>query len=310
MRSQGIRRLTKDRPDPVVSYSRLPAEDSTDASGEAERIEPRLTVIPIERTARFEEVAAPSPIDVRARATAEDIEPAPVTRDDPLEERRPRRGAASRIIVVVGIVALLAAAGVLFTTFGHIFNGNSMVAVAPPAPQTPLDVTPGAPATAETAGPGVRLIPKDSTAAEAQAPADTALKPTTEAAPEDAPLPNLRPDEPASQSETAVAEPQPLPAPAAAAPAPADDDLAGLMANVDRILAERKAAGPQQQAIAPQDTLDAPPMDSASSVPLVGLMGGALIVRAPGGTSARPGLLIEDPDNMPVPPADIPNPGQ
>ena len=306
MRSQGIRRLTKDRPDPVVSYSRLPAEDSTDASGEAERIEPRLTVIPIERTARFEEVAAPSPIDVRARSTAEDIEPSPVMRDDPLEERRPRRGAASRIIVVVGIVALLAAAGVLFTTFGNIFNGNSMVAVAPPAPQTPLDVTPGAPATAETAGPGVRLIPKDSAAADAQAPADIALKPTTEAAPEDAPLPNLRPDEPASQSETAVAEPQPLPAPASAAPA--DDDLAGLMANVDRILAERKAAS--AQAAAPADTLDAPPMDSASAVPLVGLMGGALIVRAPGGTSARPGLLIEDPDNMPVPPADIPNPGQ
>jgi hypothetical protein len=60
---------------------------------------------------------------------------------------------------------------------------------------------------------------------------------------------------------------------------------------------------------APADTLDAPAMDSASAVPLVGLMGGALSVRAPGGVS-RPGLLIEDPDNLPVPPADIPNPSQ
>ena len=297
MRSQGIRRLTKDRPDPVVSYSRVTADGSADASGEVERIEPRLTVIPLERTARFEEIAAPSPIDPRARASAEDVEPEPVMRGDPREERRPRRGTASRVVVVVGIVALLVAAGVLFTTFGNIFNGNSVVAVAPPAPQTPLDVTPGAPATAETAGPGVRLIPKDG----------TALKPSTEPAPEDAPLPNLRPDEPGPQSDTVTAEPQPLPAPAVSAP---DDEVAGLMANVDRILAERKAAGAQQQAVAPADTLDAPAMDSASAVPLVGLMGGALIVRVPGGPQPRPGLLIEDPENMPVPPAEIPNPAQ
>lgn len=309
MRSQGIRRLTKDRPDPVVSYSRLPAEDSTAASGEAERIEPRLTVIPLERTARFEEVATPSPIDPRARAMAEDIEPAPVVGNDPLDERRPRRGGASRIVVVVGIAALLAAAAVLFTAFGSIFNGNSVIAVAPPVLQTPLDVTPGAPATAETAGPGVRLIPKDGATAEAPT-SGAALKPTTEAAAEDAPLPNLRPDEPAPQTATAepIAEPQPLPAPATAAPA--DDDVASLMANVDRILAERKAADAPAQAAMPADTLDAPAMDSASAVPLVGLMGGALSVRAPGGPSPRPGLLIEDPDNMPVPPADIPNPGQ
>jgi hypothetical protein len=309
MRSQGVRRLTKDRPDPVVSYSRIPAEDSADASGDAERIEPRLTVIPMERTPRFEEVAAPSPMDARARAMAEDIEPAPVTRDGPLEMRGSRRRGASRFVVGVGIVALLVAAGVLFTTFGSIFNGNSVIAVAPPVPQTPLDVTPGAAATSETAGPGVRLIPKDSAAVEAPN-SDAVLKPTTEAAaPENAPLPNLRPDEPAAQTATAdtVAEPRPLPAPGAAAPA--DDDVAGLMANVDRILAERKAAGSQAQAAAPADTLDAPAMDSASAVPLVGLMGGALSVRAPGGVS-RPGLLIEDPDNLPVPPADIPNPGQ
>ena len=308
MRSRGIRRLTKDRPDPVVSYSRIPADDSAGASGEPERIEPRLTIIPMERTAHFEEVAAPASID---RATAEDIEPAPVMRDDPLEER-PRRGGASRFVAIVGIVALLIAAGVLFTTFGSIFNGNSVIAVAPPTPQTPLDVTPGAAATTETAGPGVRLIPKDGATAEAPT-SDTALKPTTDAATEEAPLPNLRPDEPAPQPKAAtaatVAEPPPLPAPAAAQ---ADDDVASLMAKVDQILAERKAAGAQSQAAVPADTLDAPAMDSPSSVPLVGLMGGALSVRAPGGASPapRPGLLIEDPDNLPVPPADIPNPGQ
>jgi hypothetical protein len=83
------------------------------------------------------------------------------------------------------------------------------------------------------------------------------------------------------------------------------------MADVDRILAERRAA----DAGAPADALNAPPMDSvgmpldAASIPLVGLMGGALAAALPPRDRIG-GVILNAPGSLPVPPADIPNPGQ
>jgi hypothetical protein len=104
--------------------------------------------------------------------------------------------------------------------------------------------------------------------------------------------------------------------PAVAAPAPppaAEDDVTGLMANVDRILAEKRAsdtaiaASPAPVVIPPPAMATDPLAPSTEPVPLVGLMGGALPAALPAGSRRAP-ALIENPSGLPVPPADIPNP--
>lgn len=255
-----------DREDPVVTYTRLPADDGA-------RREPRLTsgrrparlsakddIIDIEA---LPEVAAPASDDLDASAFIDDVAP-PV--------RKKRR--AGRLMFFVGFGAILAGAGVLAATFSGVTNQVNVPVVAANEEAVPsLD----AGAVPDAGRADVRVVSSlnlngTSVSAEgAVTPTETGQTSASVIAPAapmaTPPLPRLRPDT-ATASAASPAFPQPVAAapafePGFVAPQPApavapvlDPELDQVMANVDQILAGQRAAAPA--AVAPAGTVAQP----------------------------------------------------
>ena len=311
MRSRSLRRLPEERPEPVVSYSVIPTDADTPAAGEPTRVEPHFTVLPhvvrIERAPRFEEVAAPS-----AREGAEHlaVDDADVPRMD--EPRDKRRSRGPRLLVAVGVLALLAGAGVLAATFGNVLHGGGNVTQVPAAESAALDASgdaapePGArvisPLDGQTTPPAQDAIPRGTD----QPPAAAETQPTDAAAPAvivEPPLPRTRP---ATADAAATTD-----APSDAA-SEGNPDVDALMADVDRLLAERRAAeaaqGPAQQLspeLSPDMALD-PTLEPDTGGVENALPGVEPLPPLPSRVLRRR-ALFPDP-GVPVPPADIPNP--
>jgi hypothetical protein len=313
--------------EPVVSYTRLPSDGAKPESGEGERVEPRFTVLPMERKARREEIAPPSVEDAElhgARFEAAPLEPLP----PPPTERRRR----FPLFATVGLVALLVAFGVLAATFSRVVTGGNTAAVAPADTSTAVTLAPAPAEPEDTAGPGVRMIapdatgtaqsdqaapaavtdvaptaPTDGVTVTATATMETAALPAATLAPADSPLPRLRPTMPtATGAQTDVAALPPptanLPPPTAAAPAQQGDDVSALMSDVDRILQQHRATVPPA-APAPLATTDAGTAVAMTSP-------APLDVTAPPVPQRRGWFLYPDRNasGLPVPPADIPDP--
>ena len=316
-------------PEAAVTYTRLSDEhDTLDGTGDG-RVEPHFTAVPPERKPRFEEVAAPVP-----RGYAEDratIDPDEIAALDALPPRK--RSRALRFVLLVGALAVLGGAGVLAATAVKVlYGGASVVAVAPPA-EAPADATaipvsaPNAPLPdSGSAGPGVLAIPSNEAT---QPPADGAPPlpqaaieppppqqgPAPQAAASQDKVPPLKVSASASATDSAPlphAKPATmeaaLPPPAAQKPsaaAAADSDVNNLMSDVDRLLAEKKAQAAAQAATQPL------PADQTVPQPLAANQ----TANATLDLSAEPPLPVPvtpppyvDP-NVPVPPSDIPNPG-
>lgn len=316
MRGRAVRRVPERsmEVEAVVSYSLIPPEGAKPASGDNDgRVEPRLTILPMERKVRSAEIAAPSfeeAAEHGARFEARPIDPLPP------EPRAGRRRVPA--VAIVGLAALLVGFGVLAATFGKVMTGNAP-AVTQPASDEPSSVVLAPPPSPseETAGPGVRVIPADGATGAPTDPVATdavAIPPSTNAAalapapapsvaPLDPPLPRLRPTTPsiASLSQSDAALPQPA-APAATSPAQGDD-VGAMMSDIDRILAQHKAETAEPAPLAPAaTTADAGLPAATGPVPLQ-----AMTSPPP----ARRGWFLypdRDTSGMPVPPADIPDP--
>lgn len=317
--------------EPVVSYTRLPPDEDTEA-GDG-RVEPRLSVIPMKRKARFDEVAAPTRSERAERGQirfeAEPVEALPPSRDE-----RPRGRRRFPVVATVGVAALLIGFGVLAATFSKVMHGDANVSQAPAVESSDVALEPPPPALEDTAGPGVRAIPGTATD-QATVSNGAATNTTTVAKGTDttavAPKPRLRP----STTDTTVATlpspaetlRAPTKAPGATPPpanaAPASDDVNDPMAGIDRILADRQATA---DAAAAAGANDAPvaiapaavaPMPQAQPLPgtTIGMLGGAESVLrsdASAPLAPRPAnrgvVLFPDDQSLPVPPADIPDP--
>jgi hypothetical protein len=319
MRGRAVRRVPERsmEVEPVVSYSLIPPDDAGDALPDDGRVEPRLSVPSLERTPRFEEIAAPSASEVAEHAYARfEAQPIDALPPDPRDKRR--RGVPR--VAIIGLIALLVGFGVLAVTFGRVVTGGANVTQAPAVETPAVALAPPPPATDDTAGPGVRVIPgteaqpmaaqSEPATGEVAAPANitTVAKSGTEAPAAEPPKPRLRPT--AAETDIAVLPKQAQPAPVARptpivapqATAPAGDDVNALMANVDKLLAEHKATAG----------------DAATTEPLadngIGLLGGAApalrtaSAQPPALTIRRGVPLFPDDQAIPVPPADIPNP--
>jgi hypothetical protein len=327
----------------VVSYSPIPPDDDPEKDGE--RVEPRLTVLPIERKRRMARVAPPSAEESAGRDA--DIEDAEIIEADfvappvrgrrqssaaALEEDRPRRRISG--VVIVGLVALVLGVGVLAYTFTRVMNGNAAVTPATTIPATDV----AAPSDdSGSAGPGVLALPPEATApsaadaAKASAPATATAPASDTAAPVPPPLPRLRPANdtgaPAATDTAVVSAPvapaappaAPVavtgppaavaPAPAAAAPASSDPDVDALMQDVGRFL----AAPSPSDATTPADV--AAGAAPAAPVPLATAPGVAAAstddyppLPAPSQPPQSRWFQDDNGSSIPVPPADIPDP--
>jgi hypothetical protein len=301
-------------PEAAVTYTRLPdeAESAPDPADDG-RVEPHFTTVALERKPRFEEVAVP--VD---RRYAEDrpIATEMIAGDEP--PGRPRRSRAVRFVLLVGALAILGGAGVLAVTAIKVLYGGVPALVELPAAEGPLDMTPAATARTElpdsgSAGPGVLAIPSSDAGVDAAAaPTGKASTPpnstTATAAPMDvarpqpgtasldegapAPIPRARP----APTTEATLPRSPAPAPTAAAPASGTDaDINNALTDIDQLLAKKRADAAAAQTASP-------PADQAAA--------GGLSTDA---FAAAPPLPIPPPPsridpNVPVPPADIPNP--
>ncbi len=325
MRGRAVRRVPERsmEVEAVVSYSLIPPEDAKRASEDDDgRVEPRLTILPMERKVRSAEIAAPSSEEAAAHGARFEARPIDALPPDPRARRRRRPGFA-----IVGAAALLIGFGVLAATFSKVMTGNAP-AVTETATDAPASVVlaPPPPVSEDTAGPGVRIIApdgntgSDSASAGSVAPpaaiaapspinetpaANTAAlepAPAPSAAPANPPLPRLRPTTP-----TVASLPAPTSAGTAAAPAAQGDDVGAMMSDIDRILAEHKAATTEPAPLAPAPL--APPMATADAGRSV--TGPApLEVLAPPPPARRGWFLYPNRNagGMPVPPADIPDP--
>lgn len=321
-------------PEAAVTYTRLSDEaEPADPAG-ANRVEPHFTAAPPERKARFEEVAAPV-----SRTYAEDrasIDPEVIAAlDAPPKKKKRRRSPVLRFVLLVGALAVLGGAGVLAATVVHVLYGGAPVAAEAPAAPAPVDLTdvpvptPAAPLPdSGSAGPGVLALPP-ATATEAPLPEaateaplppapDAAATPVVPAPPAaaaapaaDAPLPRVRP---APTAEAALPPKAPVAQPAIAVPvakAPAaagDDDVNSLMSDVDRLLAEKKAqaaAAAAAQPLPADQAVNGVPPATAAATPDPYAAVQPLPPPAPATTTITPPY---DP-GVPIPPADIPNPG-
>ena len=300
-------------PEAAVTYTRISAgNDAAEPAGDV-RVEPHFTVVPLERKPRYEEVAAPV-----SRGYAEDrasIDPALIAALDAPPPRR-RRSPALRVFLMVGALALLGGAGVLAATAVKVLYGGAPVVVEAPPSEAPTDAiampasTPAAPLPdSGSAGPGVLALPSTDTAT--QPAADSPPLPQAATTAQDARPPPV----PAPAANATAATPVPLPhavkpatttevalppaaTPATAAPAATGDaDVNALMSDVDRLLAEKKAQTAAQAAAQPLPADQAlnPPLDPTATMPTDPPL--------PIPPAAVPPLLF------PVPPADIPNPG-
>jgi Meckel syndrome type 1 protein len=326
--------------EPVVSYSPIPPDEE---NGQ-ERVEPRLTVLPLERKRRTARVAPPSAEDAAGRdADIEDAEiieadfVAPPTRGRRRgaamleEEERPRRRMSG--VLIVGLVAIVLGVGVLAYTFTRVMNSSAAVTPAATIPATDV----AAPSDdSGSAGPGVLALPPEATApsaadaAKATVPADA-----TPAATEPPPLPRLRPANDANApaaTDTAVAPAPSVPAapppaapvavtapaaiaapattaPTAAAPSSSDPDVDALMQDVGRFL----ATPPPSDATTPADVAagSAPAAAmpaNAASVPAATATDDYPPLPAPGQPAQSRWFQDDNGSSIPVPPADIPDP--
>jgi len=335
MRARAVRRID-DRSmelEPVVSYSPIPPDNDPE-KGE-ERVEPRLTVLPLERKRRTASVAPPSAEEAAGRDG--DIEDAEIIEAEfvapprrgrspravALEDERPRR--RFPVVVMLGLVALVLGIAVLAFTFTRIMN--SSVAVTPAATVPASDVA--APTDdSGSAGPGVITLPPEATAPSAAKSASKggAATATTDSgaaatASQPPPLPRLRPANDTGAAPAAAAAPaEAAPRPAAPVIAPAvatapaagqasDSDVDSLMQDVGRIL----AAPPSSATTAPADV-------TAGSAPAVAAPAAADAPGAATSTADYPPLpapsqplrrrrwFEDNGQAMPVPPAEIPDP--
>jgi hypothetical protein len=294
--------------EPVVSYTLIPPDDAG-KNDEDGRVEPRLTVLPMERRQRSAEIIAPTSEDAALHGTR--FEATPIDPLPPEPRARRRRGLP---VFAFGLLVLVVAFGVLAATFGKVMTGGNVAAVAPVDEPASVALAPPLPATEETAGPGVRIIPPDGdTSAASLAPspaAPIAAAPATEtaalppapppsAAPVDPPLPRLRP----TNAGTAVASDAAPAATGTAVPGSSDSDVDTLMSDVDRILSQHRATSPEPAPLPPPTTTaDAGTPLMVSPVPLE-----TVAPPAP----ARRGWFLYPARNtggLPVPPADIPDP--
>jgi hypothetical protein len=317
--------------DAAVTYSRiedaeelppLGEEPAAERFADSERREPTFTAVRVDPPKRRRERAA--------RVELDDFDDEPIALDPEAlgaaaSPRRPRRHRGSpvlRLVLLVGALAVIGGVGVLGATVVKVLYGGQASVAATPSPDSPAaasvaDPT-AAPATTTTsvlpdsgsAGPGVLAIPAsdggpiDMTPA-APANPQAALSPIPEAAPP--------PAAPAPKASASGDAPPPLPKPApaaAAAAAPAsspstDADIDSALSDVDRLLAQQKA----QAAAAPQ-TL-APANQAVPAQPLPTDQSAALTITPPIATEPpplpAPNTTIDP--SIPVPPADIPNPG-
>ena len=294
----------------AVTYTRVAEDvDSVSDPDDDGRVEPHFTTVAIERQPRFEEVAAPV-----GRGFAEDrpIAAEMIAGDEPPPRRR--RSRAVRFVLLVGALAVLGGAGVLAATAIKVLYGGAPVVVEAPASEGPLDMTPSA--TAKTslpdsgsAGPGVLAIPSSDAGvdnrapptANAGAPSPNSTTATTEplrlapqtdvAIPpkEAAPLPRTKP---------ASTEAMLPPAPAGAAPAAnTDTDINNALTDIDQLLAKKRADAAAAQAASP----------SANQAAAGSLSTDTYAAAPPLPVPPPPSARIDP--NVPVPPADIPNPG-
>ena len=327
MTREGESPLPADRPEPVITYS-LVSDDDRPRDGE--RTEPRLVKPSRAHTPRFDEVAAPVPDD----DLVEDIAP-----EKPASRRAPRardfderpRSSFARIVVVVGILALVAGGAVLAVTYTGAIKPTVTVIRAPaggdttapaaidtpdatarlsssPAEQTTTVIRNAAPATAATEEPATPPLPRARPTMDASAPATKQAQPapeTTASTPPPA-APAVAPE----RTATAPAEP-PLPKRAPVA----EGDVNSLMSSVDQILAAERAKTGGVAA----DTAGAPAMDSdtpmdmpapsleTTAVPPLDPSAPLAVEDLPLAPDAPPGQMVFDANGDPIPPADIPN---
>ena len=325
--------------DPVVSYTLIPPDD--DGEKREERVEPHLTVLPMERRRRLAE-AAPASVDETGerpiRVIDQDATVLPprgrrarVELDDDDEPETQRRRRRIPLVVTIGLLAIVLGIAVLaFTAMRAL---NSTVAVTPGA-VTPAADVPAPPPAEDSAGPGVLALPDSGAAAGSaaanQSGGDATATPAAAAASDTPPpLPRLRPTTDADNATppAATASAPPVAAPVAAAPAPSpstavapatataaptapssDSDVDALMNDVNKIL----AAPP------PAATASPPPADvAAGSAPTSGAASGQSAGAQdypPLPPTTRHGWFADDSGAIPVPPADIPDaeaaPGQ
>ncbi|HVY19626.1 MAG TPA: hypothetical protein VHA70_06050 [Bauldia sp.] len=313
MGARAVRRLERSMEvEPVVSYSLIPPEGAGKKTEDDGRVEPRLTVLPMERRQRSAEIMAPTSEDAALHGTRFEATPL-----DPLppEARKRRRRLP---VFVIGLAALFVAFGVLAATFGKVMTGGGVTAIAPTDETPSVSLAPPPPATEETAGPGVRIIPPDGNATaateapasaapgDAAAAAQTAALPSpaeTSAAPANPPLPRLRPT--GAGASVASGMPAPSATTDGAAPASADSDVNALMSDVDRILTQHRAVNPEPAPLPP------PPTGTAEAgAPLVMTSPAPLETVAPPAPQRRGWFLypVRNTGGLPVPPADIPDP--
>ena len=308
MRGRAMRRLPE-RPmevEPVVSYSLIPP-DGAEAPSEDARVEPRLTILPLGRKPRFDEIAAPSAAEAAEHGVRFEARPIDALPPDPRHKRRRRMPLG----VVVGAAALLVGFGVLAATYGRMMTSTANVTQAPAVATPAIALTPPSPPIEDTAGPGVRVIPPSGTepaplAGDTTTPA-AATTATVEAPAIEPPQPRVRPTISQSTEPAAVAAAPPQPAPA---PTVSGDDVNALMANVDKLLAEHKAAAAvaEPMPVAPALTDPglgvpgdaAPPLLDAEGQPLLDAQGRPL--------RGKKVFLFPNGEGLPTPPADIPNP--
>jgi hypothetical protein len=300
--------------EPVVSYKRLSSGDGDGAqaeSGGEERVEPRFTVLPMERRARRAEIAPPTIEEAEVHGGAR-FEATPIDALPPAAAESRRR--RFPVLATIGIVAVLVAFGILAATFGKIMTGGGNVAAVSPADtSTAVTLAPEPAQPEDTAGPGVRMIAPAATGnVPSTAPAattgeaaattsgqgattQTAALPPASSAPADSPLPRLRPTVPTASSSPAPVMPAPamtgaalpppvanLPSPVAAGPAQqGGDDVNALMSDVDRILQQHRTVAPAP--VAP------PPMAAGTGAPMPVAGLGAPMTAADSGLPAMTG---------------------
>lgn len=260
-----------------------------------------------------------------ARVDLDDFEDRPISLDPEAlgatagRPPRRRRSPVLRVVLLVGALAVLGGIGMLGATVLKVLYGPQATATATaPASET---ATPTTDATAVrvatptsvlpesgSAGPGILALPAsdggpvDMTPAAPDSQPQAALQPEPSPTPI-APQPAARPEPAAKATASAELPPLPKPAPvdstAASGIAPsADADIDSALSDVDRLLAEKKAQATAQPQ--PQTALAAPADQSAA------------LNLTPQPATELPPLPAPkstiDP-SIPVPPADIPNPG-
>lgn len=338
MRSDGARLLTFDGPEriePVITYKRLPS----DSSG---RIEPRFAGEPSGRGLYVEDIEALPRIE--APPSDASLDATPAAEGAPRAEvREVRRSRGPRLAMAVGILALVAGAGVLAATFGGAMRLDGAGTTPTPAIEATGEDTVAAlqPDGADASTGTVRVVPLAGTQTErtdalvggiatgidapaAEAPGVIVANP---------PLPRPRP----ATASANPPQPEATDAEIQAASAAPDNgaEVDGLMASVDRVLAEEKARtasiAPASPSLDPyaqsgaQSGLYGPPAPGAGVQPLpypplAPLPGAADPQLYPGDDLAADTIAPDSPwwlpqrrvvdtgDNL-TPPAEIPNAG-